>query len=75
MIPLEHSIHIHSTLWAMGAYIVCSNAVNALVPPTDKSGNFYKWFFGFSHGLILQVGRFVNKNGNGNNGNQENKGA
>jgi len=56
----------HSTIIILASYIILSNAVNAMVPPSDKSGNFYKWFFNFSHGVLLQAGRFFNKGANGN---------
>lgn len=60
-----HSILNHPFV-ILGIYIILSNAVNALVPPTVDSGNFYRWFFTFSHGILVQAGRFMSKGTNGN---------
>lgn len=56
----------HQVAITLGSYIVLSNAVNSLPSATEKSSNFYKWFFTFSHAIMLQAGRFINKGANGN---------
>jgi hypothetical protein len=61
MNTILQSIHLHSALWTLASCIVISNAVNAMPEPVLTSSNFYRWFFTFSHGLALQIGRFLNK--------------
>jgi hypothetical protein len=57
----------HQVFIDLGAYIIASNAVASLPSPDKNSGKFYTWFFGFMHAILLQAGRFINKNnGNGN---------
>lgn len=60
-----HHTHVN-LLYALISYIVLSNAVNSMPTPDGKSTPFYKWFFTFSHGILMQAGRFVSdyiKNG------------
>lgn len=41
----------HSTIIGMGSLWLFSNIVTALPSPANTSGNLYKFFFAFAHGL------------------------
>lgn len=44
-------IAAHPVWIGIGAFYLFSNAVGALPTATEKSSVFYRWFYGFSHGL------------------------
>lgn len=45
----------HPTLASIAAFYLFSNAVQYLPTPAENSNAFYRWFFGFSHGLAGNV--------------------
>ena len=45
----------HQLIAGVGAYFLFSNAVQALVPPDEKSSGFYRWLFVFSHGMAVNI--------------------
>jgi hypothetical protein len=66
MTSIIQYIQLHPATSTLIGCVVISNAVNALPEPVMTSSNFYRWFFTFSHGIALQIGRFLNKGANGN---------
>ena len=47
-------LHLNATqiIAVYFAFWMISTALNALPEPNDKSGLWYRWFYGFSHGLL-----------------------
>jgi len=64
-IPQIHPHHYSTMFWVFITYVIVSNAVNAMPEPGNLSSAGYKWFFTFSHGVLMQVGRFANRYMNG----------
>lgn len=58
---MKHWFATHPFAITLALYIILSNAVNAMPEPDSNSGKGYRWFFNFSHGVLLQAGRFMNK--------------
>lgn len=49
----------HPALVGAIAMAVANAAITTLPSPSDKSGVFYRWFFNFTHALILAIPRLV----------------
>lgn len=57
MAGLWNFIMAHPTAFGMGSLWVFSNIVTALPSPTNSSGNFYKFWFAFAHGIAGSLPR------------------
>ena len=57
MTTIWNFITAHSTIVGMGSLWLFSNIVTALPSPTNTSGNFYKFWFAFAHGLAGSLPR------------------
>lgn len=45
----------HSTIIALGSYIVFSCAVSSMPSPRENSSEFYQWFFKFANALASNI--------------------
>lgn len=53
------SIHAHPVWWAIGSFIIGTNAINAMPTPKDTSSAFYHWVFGFLQGVGGGIARVL----------------